>query len=73
MEEQSRIITLANFDLAIDANLAKTKLDAYGIPCFLTNEASLYPIPVNLGIGGVQLMVFEQDKTKALDILREED
>ena len=74
MEEHSRIVPLANFDLSIDANIAKTKLDAYGIPCFLANEntANLYPIPINQRFG-VQLMVFENDRDRANEILSDQD
>ena len=32
------IIILRRYAHAIDAQLAKAKLDAYGIPCFLSNE-----------------------------------
>ena len=39
------IVVFRHFDIAIDAHIAKSKLDAYGIPCFLTEEnmANLYP------------------------------
>ena len=40
-----KIVIYQAFDTVMKANLAKTKLDAYGIPCFLTEEnfTSLYP------------------------------
>jgi DNA-directed RNA polymerase subunit RPC12/RpoP len=46
----------------VEANLAKTKLDAYGIPCFLTGEnfVGLYPIR-NEVFPGVRLHIFETD------------
>jgi hypothetical protein len=73
MEENDKIVLLKAFDLAIDANLAKTKLDAHGIPCFLTNEnmAGIYPIPVSTHFE-VRLMVFENDVLRANEILNDQ-
>ncbi len=74
MEETDNIILFKKFDTVIEANLAKTKLDAYGIPCFLTNEtaSSLYPIPLMNGMG-VGLFIFEADKERVDDIMREDE
>ena len=71
---QDKIIVLAAFDTTVQANLAKTKLDAYGIPCFLTDEhfVNLYPIRNDI-FPGVRLYVFEKDKTRAEEILESED
>jgi hypothetical protein len=46
MEASEKIIVFQAFDTVMQANLAKTKLDAYGIPCFLTEEnfTALYPL-----------------------------
>ena len=65
-----KIIILHAFDNVIVANLAKTKLDAYGIPCFLTEEnfTGLYPLMNNI-FPGVRLHVFEKDFQQAADIL----
>ena len=45
MTERDDIIVFRKFETSIDANIVKSKLDAYGIPCFLTEEnmANLYP------------------------------
>ena len=58
---------------AIQANLAKTKLDAYGIPCFLTEEnfTSLNPFRNDI-FPGVRLHIFEKDKPRVVEILTEE-
>lgn len=74
MESPEKIIILKHFDTAIEANLAKTKLDAYGIPCFLTDEVfnGLYPIRNEI-FPGVRLNIFEKDHSEALRILEEED
>lgn len=67
------LITIANFPYPIDANLAKTRLEAEGIECVLTNEhiASMnwyWP----LAIGGVGLQVRKSDAERALEILEGE-
>ena len=68
-----KIIIYAAYDTPIQANLAKTKLDAYGIPCFLTEEnfTGLYPIRNEL-FSGVRLHIFEKDSDRAREILTEE-
>ena len=57
----------------IKANIIKTKLDAYGIPCFLTGEhfLNLYPIQNEL-FPGVRLYIFEKDAEKVTEVLRQD-
>jgi hypothetical protein len=64
------IIVFRQFENAIDGNLAKSKLDAYGVPCFLTEEniSNLYPGPNLLAIK-VRLHLFEHDRERAEQIL----
>lgn len=71
-EEQNRIIVLKQFENSIDAHIAKAKLDAYAIPCFLTEEniAGLYPGQTYLPFG-VRLHIFEKDKEEASNLLGE--
>jgi hypothetical protein len=59
---QEKIVVFKAYDTVMQANLAKTKLDAYGIPCFLTDEnfVGLYPIR-NEVFPGVRLHIFEID------------
>jgi hypothetical protein len=68
MDSTQKIVLLKSFDLAIDAGLAKAKLDAHGIPCFISNESGVYPIPTN-SMFSVRLMVFQNDMEKANEIL----
>lgn len=70
MEEAQKIIIYTSFDNVIAANIAKTKLDAYGIPCFLTEEnfTGLYPLMNNI-FPGVRLHIFEKDFDQAQEIL----
>ncbi len=68
-----KIVIYAAYDTPIQANLAKTKLDAYGIPCFLTEEnfTGLYPFRNEI-FPGVRLHIFEKDTDRAREILQEE-
>lgn len=72
MEEQDEIIVFKRFESAIDANIVKTKLDANGIPCFLTEEnlANLYPLQNFLAMG-VRLHLFSKDVEWAQSVLND--
>jgi len=72
MEDQDEIIVFKRFENVIDANIIKTKLDANGIPCFLTEEnlANLYPLQNFLAIG-VRLHLFAKDVEWAKSVLTE--
>lgn len=67
---EKKIIVLESFDTAVEANLAKIKLDAHGVPCFLTDEnfTAIYPLRNNV-FPGVRLHIFEQDIDLAKSIL----
>lgn len=73
MDETGKIILFNKYESVIDANLAKTKLDAYGIPCFLTNEtvSSLYPLPFMKGME-VGLYIFETDKVMVQELMADD-
>ncbi|HCW07947.1 MAG TPA: hypothetical protein DGG95_11360 [Cytophagales bacterium] len=68
--EEDKIIVFTAFDTIVEANLAKTKLDAYGVPCFLTEEnlTSLYPVRMGI-FPGVRLHIFEKDADEVRKIL----
>ena len=67
---QDKIIIFDSFDTVVEANLVKTKLDAYGVPCFLTEEnfTSLYPLR-NAIFPGVRLHIFEKDVERVKEVL----
>ena len=69
--EQSKIIICRTFDSFIEANIIKAKLDAYGIPCFLSGENLTY-LTTSLLSGGIDLHIFEQDKERVADLLLNE-
>jgi hypothetical protein len=70
IQEQDDIIVFRQFNTAIDANIAKSKLDAFGVPCFLTEEnmAGLYPGQQSLPIQ-VRLHIFKKDSDEASAVL----
>jgi hypothetical protein len=65
---ESRIIVYATFDALIEANLAQTKLAAYGVPCFLTGE-NLTALTTPILTGGIHLHIFEQDREEVANLL----
>jgi hypothetical protein len=70
MSGQENIVVLGQFDSVIEANIAKTKLDAHGVPCFLTDEnmSSLYPGQPFQAFK-VRLYILASDKSLAMQIL----
>lgn len=72
-DDGETIIVFRNFRDAIAANIVKSKLDAYGIPCFLTEEnlANLYPGASALMNSQVRLHLFARDADAANLVLAE--
>jgi hypothetical protein len=70
MQEQDPIIVFDTFNSLIEANIIKSKLDAFGIPCFLSEE-NLTFLTTPLLSGGIRLHIFEKDKEQAVEILVE--
>jgi hypothetical protein len=70
MPNHDTIVVLRQFDSGINANIAKSKLDANDIPCFLTEEnmAALYQQTFAIN---VRLHVFEKDREIAHRVLFE--
>ncbi len=68
MQEQDSIIVFETFHSLIDANIVKSKLDAFGIPCFLSEENVTHLITPLLS-GGIRLHIFEKDRDNAVDVL----
>jgi hypothetical protein len=62
------IIVVNTFNSIIEANIVKAKLDAYGIPCFLSEE-HLTSLTTHILSGGVRLHIFEEDLPKVKEIL----
>jgi hypothetical protein len=68
------IVTLETFYNPMLAEIIRAKLEANGIPCFLTDQSlgPMYPV-YNQGSGGIQLKVFAKDVDRCREILAEDD
>jgi len=66
-----RLVTIATYSQAIEADLSRTRLESEGIDCFLADE---HTVTVNWlysnAVGGVKLKVRESDGQRAIEILR---
>ncbi len=71
MPDQEKIVVFHRFDNLIAANIVKTKLDAYGIPCFLSEE-NLTALTTPFLSGGIRLHIFEQDRDRAMELMIQE-
>lgn len=75
MEEmRGKVVVYQTYENSIQASLVKTKLDAYGIPCFLSEEnfGHIFPFKNN-SFGGVRLHIFETDQSRVTEILEAEN
>jgi hypothetical protein len=68
-EEEPELITIQLYRDALEAEMAKTRLDSAGITSFLVGEntAVLY----GTGLGGLQLQVSPTDEVDARSILND--
>ena len=67
------VVFLESYYEPMAANLARTRLEASGIPCFLSNEHLVSLMPLYSPItGGVRLHVRQSDVEAAIAVLRDE-
>lgn len=67
-----RLITIATFSQPIMAELARTRLEAESIGCFIADESIVMMNPFySPAVGGVKLQVRESDIQRALEVLRQ--
>jgi DNA-directed RNA polymerase subunit RPC12/RpoP len=73
MTERDDIVVFRKFETTIEATIVKSKLDTYGIPCFLTEEnmTNLYPGASSLMNFNVRLHLFARDLSRAEELLKE--
>lgn len=71
MPQPDPIIVFHTFQSTVEANIVKAKLDAYGIPCFLTQE-HLTTMVTSFLSGGVRLHIFERDCLRVAEILQQD-
>ena len=64
--------TIASFEFTADVQIIKGRLESEGIEVFLKDENTLNTDPlISNAIGGVKLLVYENQKEKALAIYNE--
>jgi len=72
--ERTELKELAVFDGMMEANIVKSKLESFEIPCLLKYEATAHVFGFTLnGLGKVQLMVSPDDFQRALGIIEAEE
>jgi len=65
-----KLITIANFTLPVEANLAKAKLKSEGIQSFILDEHTVgMDFAYSRALGGVKLQVRTADARRATEIL----
>lgn len=73
MDTNDRIVTFESYYDPMLAHIIRTRLEANGIPCFVTDESVLGAHPIyNKAAGGVKLKVFERDVARCREILAAE-
>lgn len=66
---KNKFYHIASFEYVADVQILKGKLESEGIPVFLRDENTLNSDPLlSHAIGGVKLLVYSQDKDRALQI-----
>lgn len=71
MKNTDKIVVFREYETSIDANVAKTKLDAYGVPCFLTQETLNTLMAQNPFLFTIKLHIFKDDTSRVHEILDE--
>lgn len=74
MSKEEEIVVFETYYDRMLAEIIRTKLEANGIPCFLSDESigTMYPV-YNQGAGGIKLKVFARDVEKCLEIIDRDD
>lgn len=72
MGKNEKIVVFREYETSIDANVAKTKLDAYGVPCFLTQETLNTLMAQNPFLFTIKLHVFQNDLQRVKEVLDEQ-
>jgi DNA-directed RNA polymerase subunit RPC12/RpoP len=75
MGEPDEIVVFRKYETTIEANIVRSKLESYGIPCFLTEEnmTNLYPGASSLMNFNVRLHLFARDRLRASQLLEESE
>lgn len=74
MSREEEIVVFETYYDRMLAEIIRAKLEANGVPCFLSDESigTMYPV-YNQGAGGIKLKVFARDVVKAKEIVSQDD
>lgn len=65
----SNLVTVASYLIANRAHIAQAKLEENGISSMITDEVTAQVLGTTIGVGGVRVMVNEEDEEKARAII----
>jgi hypothetical protein len=73
MTKDDKIITFESYYDSMLAHIVRSKLEANGIPCFITDENTIGANPLyNQAVGGIKVKIFERDLQRCREILATE-
>jgi len=73
MKDDDKIITFESYYDPMLAHIIRTRLEANGIPCFISDENTMGNNPILTNVaGGVKLKIFEKDLERCREILASE-
>ena len=74
MSKEEEIVVFETYYNPMLAEIIRAKLEANGIPCFLSDESlgTIYPV-YDQGGGGIKLKVFKRDLGKCHEIVDQDD
>ncbi|QEM17225.1 DUF2007 domain-containing protein [Mucilaginibacter sp. P4] len=73
VQPEEKIITFETYYDVMLAHIIRTKLEGYGIPCFIADENTIGSNPLyNQAVGGIKLKIFERDLERCREILAAE-
>lgn len=68
---RDKFITIAAFQYSSEAQIIKGRLEAEGVPVFLSDNYTIDTDPlVSNAIGGVKLKIYTEDREKAQEVLK---
>ncbi len=73
MNTDDKIVTFESYYDPMLAHIIRTRLEANGISCFVSDENTITAQPFyNQAIGGIKLNIFEEDLDKCWEILADD-
>lgn len=71
MNDEEKTIVFKEFGDVTEAYVVQGLFEANDIPCFLSNQDNVYISNFYSSMAGIQLRIFEKDKARAEQILKD--